>query len=950
MKHSTGTDCTTSSAKLTQRRIKALAHGLSQYLCSTVSYSAIALAGVTTIVAANPVRADDYHYIGTHSLLDRWGRPASWAEGKLPGGGDRAIIAGSATGIIPAASAIGSIWITQTSALKTFNQSSVSAAITINGIDGAGVRTDAAQMINFFRGTNVGGNISIQATNEAGGGFNFSAPPAGGSTTGFLETNGYTVTFDPVNTANLMNVTGGYEIIGSGNLVKTGAGLLTIEGYTNNSAFTDSPAQYSGSTWIQQGTLALIGTASLRRSSVVRVDGVFDISATADGQYDPSGIPGGTSVAVLTGNGSIVLGARNLTLNEGGNDFAGQISGTGKLILQQGTTVLSGESTYSGGTDINSAHLYVGNAKALGSGAVNMQGTATLGFLVDDLVIKNDIILASGNTSAIDTGTFNETLGGDISGDGSLTKQGDGTLIVAGANTYTGSTNVLAGTLRAGAANTFSAASAVDLAAGATLDLGGYNQSIASFSNAGTLKFGTKPGTTLMIAGNYTGNDGLLILNTDLGGDDSATDRLVVTGDTSGNSTVNVNNLKGEGAPTVEGIKIIEIGGVSDGEFSLKGDYEIQGEQAVVAGAYAYQLYKNGKTNPTDGDWYLRSALKPKTVDPVTPTSPSKPLYQAGAPLYEAYPQVLQALNGLSTLQQRVGDRYWATDENGGTSNTTRSSVWGRIEGAHNRLTPNSTTTLTSYDVDTYKMQAGLDGQFFDGDSGRLIGGLTAQYGKASADVWSVFGDGTIDTDGYGLGATLTWYGDNGIYVDGQVQANWFDSDLSSVTAERGMTDSNKGFGYALGMETGKRFAVAPGWTLTPQAQLIYSSIDFDSFNDGFGARVSLKDGDSLNGRLGLSADYRKSWQAANGLISSTNIYGIANLYYEFLDGARVNLAGTALSTENDRFWGGVGLGGTYSWSGGKYSLYGEGMLKTSLAHPSDSFGVNGTVGLKVSF
>ncbi len=93
MKHSTGTDCTTSSAKLTQRRIKALAHGLSQYLCSTVSYSAIALAGVTTIVAANPVRADDYHYIGTHSLLDRWGRPASWAEGKLPGGGDRAIIA-----------------------------------------------------------------------------------------------------------------------------------------------------------------------------------------------------------------------------------------------------------------------------------------------------------------------------------------------------------------------------------------------------------------------------------------------------------------------------------------------------------------------------------------------------------------------------------------------------------------------------------------------------------------------------------------------------------------------------------------------------------------------------------------------------------------------------------------------------------------------------------------
>ena len=950
MKHSTRANCATSSARIAYRRARAIAHNLLPHLHSTASYSVIALVGAATIALTSSVRADDYHFIGKNVLLDNWGKPTSWAEGKTPGATDRAIISGTATGILPSVgSTIGSIWITETSALRTFNQATSAATITINGIDGTGVVSDANRMINFFRGTNLGGNISIQATNEAGGGFSFYPPPVGSGAKGFLDTNGYTLTFDPVNAANVMNVTGGYEIIGSGNLIKTGAGLLSIEGYTNNTAHTSSPAVYSGSTWIQQGTLSLIGTASLRNSSNVRVDGILDISATADGLYDPLGIPGGTSVAVLTGNGGILLGARNLALNEGGSDFAGQISGTGKLIFQQGTSALTGESTYSGGTDINNARLNTGNAKAFGSGTVTMQGNATLGFLTDGMTLDNKVVLANGSTSTIDTGAFIGTLAGDISGNGSLTKQGNGTLTVAGSNSYTGSTNVLAGVLRADAENTLSAASAVDLATGATLDLNGNGQTIAGLSNAGTIKFGTKAGTTLTVAGNYAGN-GVIVLNTVLGGDDSPTDRLVIAGDTSGSSTLQVNNLKGEGAPTVEGVKIIDVAGSSDGTFSLNGDYEIQGEQAIVAGAYAYQLHKNGKADTTDGDWYLRSTLKPKAADPITPPTSTKPLYQAGAPLYEAYPQVLQALNGLSSLQQRVGDRYWVVQGSNGTTSTVRSSVWGRIEGAHNRLMPNSTTTLTAYDVDTYKMQAGLDGQFVDGDSGRLIGGLTAQYGKASADVWSVFGDGTIDTEGYGLGATLTWYGNSGTYVDGQVQANWFDSDLSSVTAERGMTDSNKGFGYALGMEAGKRFAVAPGWTLTPQAQLIYSSVDFNSFNDTFGARVSLKDGDSLNGRLGLSADYRESWQAANGLVSSANVYGIVNLYYEFLDGARTDLAGTGLGIRNERFWGGVGLGSTYSWFGGKYSFYGEGLLKTSLVHPSDSFGVNGTVGFKVSF
>ena len=94
-----------------------------------------------------------------------------------------------------------------------------------------------------------------------------------------------------------------------------------------------------------------------------------------------------------------------------------------------------------------------------------------------------------------------------------------------------------------------------------------------------------------------------------LAGDASATDRLVVTGSTAGSTTVRVLNRGGLGAQTVEGIKIIDVGGASNGSFLLAGDYVFQGQQAVVAGAYAYTLQKNGISPPVDGDWYLRSSL-----------------------------------------------------------------------------------------------------------------------------------------------------------------------------------------------------------------------------------------------------------------------------------------------------------------------------------------------------
>ncbi|GLU28066.1 autotransporter outer membrane beta-barrel domain-containing protein [Brucella sp. NBRC 12950] len=480
-------------------------------------------------------------------------------------------------------------------------------------------------------------------------------------------------------------------------------------------------------------------------------------------------------------------------------------------------------------------------------------------------------------------------------------------------------------------------------------------------TNAGTITtVDNAVGDTVIVGGNYVGNGGQILFDVALGDDHSKTDMMIVNGDTSGTTNVGVNNVGGTGAQTNEGIKIIDVNGASNGSFSLLGDYMVGGKQAVVAGAYAYQLYQGGTSTPNDGNWYLRSQL--------TPSDPSTPLYQAGVPTYEAYPQALLGLNGVPTLQQRVGNRFWAGNGNKvvaqgadpiGTPYAAPeeagvviegNGVWGRIEGAHNSINPRFSTSSTDYDQNVFKLQAGIDGLLTETENGKLIGGITIHYAHGKTDVNSVYGDGEISTNGYGFGGTLTWYGENGFYLDGQGQVTWYKSDLDSNLANANLADGNKGFGYTLSLEGGKRIAIDPAWSLTPQAQLVYSNVDFDAFTDPFGARVSLDRGESLQGRLGLTLDHEDSWQNDNGMLNRTHVYGIANLYYEFLEGTRVDVAGTSFASEKDRLWGGLGVGGSYNWNDDKYSIYGEGLVNTSLNNFGDSYSLKGTVGFRMKW
>ena len=697
-------------------------------------------------------------------------------------------------------------------------------------------------------------------------------------------------------------------LTGAGGLTKIGSGILILS--ANNT--------YAGETLIQAGTLRLLGAGDISNSSRVVADGTFDISNLA---------AGGTSIKSLAGSGGVALGARTLTITNANDLFSGVISGSGGLTLTGGTQTLSGANDYSGGTTISGGTLAVSNDGALGAlaGALTFNGGSLRALA--SLESTRAMTFTGDGIFDVTPGAV-LTLSGALTGAGGLVKRGDGTLIQNSIVSYSGPTKIEDGIFQAGAAGVFGGD--YSTLADSTLDLGGFDQTIASINNAGALRL-SGANTTLTATGNYVGSGGTVYVNAALGDDSSATERLIVNGGTSGTSSLVVTNVGGTGAQTIDGIKVIDVGGASNGTFSLVGDYVFEGDQAVVGGAYAYRLYQ-GTESVADGDWYLRSKL----ID-------SGPLYAPTVPLYENYANVLQSFNELGTLQQRVGSRK--TLNGGEPANADKGAIWARMDASQAKFEPDVSTTGASYDVTTWRLQAGLDGLLHESEAGALVAGVNGQFGTISSDISSIYGTGSIDALGFGVGGTLTWYGASGLYVDGQAQLTKYEADIVSDTIGTTLVDGNDAYGYGLSIEAGQKIGLGANWSLTPQAQLAYSSVRFSDFTDRYDGKVSLSDGgDTLVGRLGLSADYENDWKDAASETKRTHLYGVANLYYDFLDGSSVDVSGTAFTSRNRGLWGGVGIGGSLSWANERYSVFGEALARGSI----DDFGGNNALGAKI--
>ncbi len=646
------------------------------------------------------------------------------------------------------------------------------------------------------------------------------------------------------------------------------------------------------------------------------------------GQVTTGGMQFASNGYTITGGGVALTGGQaTIRVGDGSNAGAGYtatisaaLSGASELVkTDAGTLVLTGTNSYTGGTRITGGTVQVASDANLGAatGGVTLDGgtLATTATLTSARALN---LLGAGTLSTANGTVF--TLSSTLTGTGSLDKAGGGTLLLTGNNSgYAGATRVSAGTL----AVTGAFGGAINVLAGSRLEGTG---SVGAVTNAGTVAPGRDGFGTLTVNGSYTGTNGVLAIDAELGGDTSRADRLVVNGATAGSTVISVTNQGGLGAATVDGIKIIDVTGASNGAFTLgNSDYLFEGAPALIAGAYGYRLYKNGITTPADGDWYLRSSLL---------QAPEVPLYQPGVPIYESYGQTLAALNQLGTMQERIGNRQWAAGNAGSFG------IWGRSESVRSRPQAVRSTSLTDANVDSWKIELGADKVLSErSDGASLVLGVLGSYGEASASVASPFGNGSIKTRGYSAGATLSWYGPQGFYVDGRAQVSWFDSKLTSTVLGK-LADSNKGTGQAYSIEVGKRAPIGDTLSITPQIQTIYATAGFDRFTDPNGATVASKLGDSLKTRWGISLDRQDN---------RSHIYGVVDLSYEWLDGTITEVSGTPVARENHRLWGELGLGGSLKL-GSRLTLYSEVSADTAINDFGKSYMLKGVAGLRMAF
>ncbi|EGA3897190.1 fibronectin-binding autotransporter adhesin ShdA [Salmonella enterica] len=710
-------------------------------------------------------------------------------------------------------------------------------------------------------------------------------------------------------------------------LTKEGAGTLILSGDND----------YSGGTTINEGTLVAASTTALgtglvdnNATLVLDVDG--EVSAVG-GITTHSGAT--TQLALGTSldlGDSALIQQDGSTLNVELNSDSVQPLITGGSATLGGDLVVSDASLQARASDAEFQSFKLMDMDSDISGdftSLTMNLTDQPDYLTVTGTINpedaSEYLLTEGlswNATATSAtpahGTF--TLGagdsfevtsvlGDKTGNGdwdgkSLTKLGAGKLTLSGANTYTGDTNVQEGTLWLAGDGTIGevgSQQAVNVASDATF--GGSNGTTVNgkVTNEGTLVFGdseetgaiftlngdlinmgtmtsgsssSTPGNTLYVDGNYTGNGGSLYLNTVLGDDDSATDKLVITGDASGTTDLYINGI-GDGAQTTNGIEVVDVGGVSTSDaFVLKNE--------VNASLYTYRLY----WNESDNDWYLASKAQSDDDDSggddsdvtpsdggddggnVTPpddggdggnvTPPDDggdvaPQYRADIGAYMGNQWMARNLQ-MQTLYDREGSQYRNAD----------GSVWARFKAGK----AESEAVSGNIDMDSNYSQFQLGGDILAWGNGQqsVTVGVMASYINADTDSTGNRGaDGSQFTssgnvDGYNLGVYATWFADaqthSGAYVDSWYQYGFYNNSVESGDAGSESYDSTAN---AVSLETGYRYdiALSNGNTvsLTPQAQVVWQNYSADSVKDNYGTRIDGQDGDSWTTRLGLRVD-----------------------------------------------------------------------------------------------
>lgn len=356
----------------------------------------------------------------------------------------------------------------------------------------------------------------------------------------------------------------------------------------------------------------------------------------------------------------------------------------------------------------------------------------------------------------------------------------------------------------------------------------------------------------LTVNGNYTGNGGTLHFNTVLAGDDAATSRMHVTGDTDGTTHVIVNNVAGAGAQTVTGIRLVQVDGASAGSFVLQG--------RAIGGMYEYFLHRNAP-GTADGNWYLASTYtgNPCDLDPSLPEcDPEDPVGPEPEPEPDPDPvPVLRPEPGAYLANQAAAEQMFRLRRHDrGEPGFDRPGTGTWVRGGRDQV---QASVAGQVDARTHLnvLQLGTDLWRWGEDRGRL--GLMLGRGDASTRAVSTLtGYGTRGkVKGTSAGLYVGWVqnaqSSAGLYVDGWAQASRFDNEVQGEALDKETYDAKA---RSASLEIGYAWAVratgASTLYLQPQAQLIWTDYDGDSLVEANGTLVEDGRSGGLDSRLGV--------------------------------------------------------------------------------------------------
>ncbi len=383
------------------------------------------------------------------------------------------------------------------------------------------------------------------------------------------------------------------------------------------------------------------------------------------------------------------------------------------------------------------------------------------------------------------------------------------------------------------------------------------NGDLTNMSGTVSLQNGVA-GDTLTVNGDYTGG-GTLFLDSELNGDDSASDQLVLNGNTSGNTTVVVNPITGIGEPTSTGIKVVDFT-ADPTQFQNNAQFSLAGSGYVNMGAYDYTLVED------NNDWYLRSqeVTPPSPPDPdpdptpdPAPTPDSDPTPDPAPAPTPAYQPVLNAKVGGYFNNLRAANQAFMMerrDHTGGDGQTLNLRViGGRYHyTAAGQLAQHEDTSTVQLSGDLFRGRWGDDGEWMLG----AIGGYSDNQGDSRSNMIGTRADN--QNHGYAVGLTSSWFQHGsqkqGAWLDIWLQYAWFNNDVSEH--EDGV-DHYHSSGIIASLEAGYQWLPGHGVVIEPQVQVIYQGVQQDDFTAANHARVSQSQGDDLQTRLGIHSEWR---------------------------------------------------------------------------------------------